>query len=341
METSIRHFTGDDYEAALAVFNAVYPDYRESVAEWRHRDANKEAHIDWGRLVAEADGRLVGLAGWDQFSCAYHPRKFFVDVMVHPEHRRRGIGGALHERLTAEMASRDPMVLRAEVNSGNADAVRFAAGRGYVENHRQRESVLEFAEFDPDRFAADLERAAARGIVIRSLAELQGEVPDWQRRYHELDQLVSADVPWPDPHTDVPFEAWCGKELGHPGFAPELHMVALDGGRWVGMSNLWRTGSAERLVTGLTGVRREHRRRGIATALKVRAAAAAKALGYARTMTWNEQGNAGMLGINERLGFRFRPPWLEVERVLDAAALAAESAPAPEAASGGAGGDQA
>ncbi|MBN2170481.1 MAG: GNAT family N-acetyltransferase [Candidatus Krumholzibacteriota bacterium] len=332
MEVLIRQFTEDDYAAMVAVFNAVYPEYRDAEASWRHRDAKKEARIDWGRFVAEVDGRIAGLATWDQFSCAYHPRKFMVEVMVHPDHRRRGIGGALYERLMAELASRDPMLLRAEVNEANAVGVRFAAARGYVENHRQRESLLEFADFDPGRFAADLARVAAQGIVIRSLPELQRTVPAWKRRYHELDQHVAADVPWPDPHTLVPFAAWCGKELESPNFVPELHMIALDGERWVGLSNLWKTGSAGRLNTGLTGVVRDHRKRGIATALKVRAAEAAKALGYERTMTWNEQGNAGMLGINERLGFRFRPAWLEIERVLDATALAAASA---EMASGG------
>ena len=326
METSIRHFTEDDYAAALAVFNAVFPDYQHTVAEWRHRDAKKEARIDWGRLLAEVEGRVVGMATWDQFSCAYHPRKFIVEVMVHPDHRRRGIGGALYERLMAELAPRDPMLLRGEVNEANADGVRFGQTRGFVENHRQRESMLEFADFAVERFADDLERVAAQGIAIRGLPELRRTVPDWKRRYHELDQQVSADVPWPDPHTDVPFEVWCGKEIEHPNFVPELHMIALDGDRWVGLSNLWRTGIHKRLNTGLTGVVRDYRKRGIATALKVRAAAAAKALGFACTMTWNEQGNEGMLGINERLGFRFRPAGLETELVLDAEAVAAESA---------------
>jgi predicted GNAT superfamily acetyltransferase len=93
-------------------------------------------------------------------------------------------------------------------------------------------------------------------------------------------------------------------------------MVALDGTRYVGMSNLWLTETQGRLHTGLTGVRREYRKRGLATALKVKVLGKAKALGYESVLTWNDSTNAGMLGINWRLGFEKRPAWIDFEKVL-------------------------
>ena len=56
-----------------------------------------------------------------------------------------------------------------------------------------------------------------------------------------------------------------------------------------------------------TGVRREHRRQGIALALKLKTIAWAKRIGYSQIQTWNEANNQGMLGINERLGFVRQP----------------------------------
>ncbi len=53
--------------------------------------------------------------------------------------------------------------------------------------------------------------------------------------------------------------------------------MAVDGDEYVGMSNLWDDRASDALYTGLTGVKRSHRRRGIATALKVRAIAYARA----------------------------------------------------------------
>jgi GNAT superfamily N-acetyltransferase len=97
-------------------------------------------------------------------------------------------------------------------------------------------------------------------------------------------------------------------------------MIAVDEGAYVGQSNLWRSNIPGTLNTGFTGVLREHRGRGLATALKVRVLARARELGCDRVLTWNDATNAGMLGINQRLGFRFRPAWVNYERNFPVAA---------------------
>ena len=55
--------------------------------------------------------------------------------------------------------------------------------------------------------------------------------------------------------------------------------------------------------TGHTGVARSHRRKGIATALKVVALESARQLGIKFVVTGNEENNP-MLQLNLRLGFR-------------------------------------
>jgi RimJ/RimL family protein N-acetyltransferase len=67
---------------------------------------------------------------------------------------------------------------------------------------------------------------------------------------------------------------------------------------------------AGELRTGMTGVRREWRRRGIALALKVRSLEFAKAQGFRRVVTENETNNRGMIAINDRLGFVKQPAYV-------------------------------
>jgi GNAT superfamily N-acetyltransferase len=224
------------------------------------------------------------------------------------------------------MAELDAMVVRTEVYEAAEADRRFADARGFVEVCREQESVLDLLEFDAEQFAADVARVLEQGIEILAYPELAERDPESEGRWYDMDREIAADVPDPDDYTPLSFEVWHKRKFENPRFLPDCNLIAVDGERYVGLSNLWQDEMEGRLMTGLTGVRRAYRKRGIATALKVRALAAAKAAGYASTITWNDSQNQGMLGINLRLGFRLQPAWLRVEKVLDAEALAREKA---------------
>ena len=55
----------------------------------------------------------------------------------------------------------------------------------------------------------------------------------------------------------------------------------------------------------MTATLPEHRRRGLALAVKLEAARWAAANGFERIVTENDATNAGMLAINEQLGYRY------------------------------------
>ena len=57
---------------------------------------------------------------------------------------------------------------------------------------------------------------------------------------------------------------------------------------------------------GLTVVRRDWRRRGLAVALKRIKLAWAADNGYREIVTWTQRGNDGMRRVNERLGYEYR-----------------------------------
>jgi mycothiol synthase len=306
---TIRPFTPDDYPAVAEVQTAVYPDHPQTPAEMRYQDENRDPRITWGRFLAEREGRVIGTAYFGQESNMYHPQKFFIGVNVLPEHRGRGVGKALYERLREAVAPHNPIALRCDAREDALGSLRFLEARGFAEEMRELESELNVANFQPDDWAGELTRTAEQGIVIRSYTELIADDPEAGHKLHELHWQLMQDIPHPDELTRVPWEVW-SKRFTNPHFLPDANFVALDGEEYVGVSVLWKNDGDPKLHTGITGVLRTHRKRGIATALKVRALTYAKEHEAAAVRTFNEVNNNGMLGINFRLGFVPVPAWI-------------------------------
>lgn len=311
-EFALRPFEDADYENLAVLLSISFPEYPLTADEMRTHDKMRDPKCKWGAWVAEASGQLVGTVEWSQNSFAYHPQKFRLNLMVHPDWRAKGIGTALYDQTMQDLEPFDPVAIKASVREDWPASVAFAAKRGFVEEMRHWESNLDVSAFDGSQFDAAGAKAQENGIAVWTHAELS-ERPDHLRRLYELTETVARDVPSTDAPTGLEYEQWL-KYMEMPGFLPDATFVALDsGGNYVGFSNLFASeADPDHLQTGLTGVRRENRRQGIALALKLRAVEFAQARGAKKIRTSNESNNRGMLSINEALGFAKQPAWINL-----------------------------
>jgi GNAT superfamily N-acetyltransferase len=313
-------YSDHDYQVLVAIDSANFPDQRSLLEEWRHWDSAREPQYLFRRYILEADGHSVAFGTLGETSWSYKPGKYFIDVHVHPDHQRHGFGSALFDFLWQELGQQEPSPthITANTREDKIAAVRFLEACGFQRVMRFQRSQLDVTAFDPGRYTPTIQRVLARGIAIRSLAELQHQEPDWARKLYDLDWELAQDVPYHDDFTQHSFEHFQKAVLDSPNYFPEAWFIALDGERWVGMSALWHNqADKSKLHTGLTGVARSHRRLGVATALKATAIGFARELGYLFIETDNEENNP-MYQLNVQLGFVAQPAWLDFTKEIPA-----------------------
>ena len=132
------------------------------------------------------------------------------------------------------------------------------------------------------------------------------------------DPALDPDAWWiaVDESGSVPSQMWYGTQ----NIAEDRHdsNETLGIRKFVGYSNLWINDTTrKKLDTGMTGVIRSHRRRGIATLLKYKAIAYGQRHNSEQIVTGNEENNP-MLDLNLQLGFEPIPGWIRYEKIFQA-----------------------
>ncbi|MEA3334335.1 MAG: GNAT family N-acetyltransferase [Chloroflexota bacterium] len=327
---STRPFNGssEDYEAIVAIRNAIWPDMPVNVSFQARRDRQRIPEHLFRRVlvirekIAAEPVQCVAFAEYGHMSWAFDPRKYYLEILILPDFQQQGIGGMLYDHIIAELQPSDPRSIDALTREDKPEGQRFLEDRGFQMASRSPCSVLDPAAFEPERFSGVVQAMQDSGITIRTFGELDAIYPDHLRRLFDLDRIIMQDIPWHDDFTPVPFEHFAKRLEDNPNLMPNGFLVALDEDRYIGLTNLWASEATDTILyTGLTGVLRDYRRQGIATALKVQAISYAKSLtssegGPPEIRTDNHEDNPMFL-LNLRFGFQELPAWLEYRKSLE------------------------
>lgn len=318
---TIRPFqkTDADYEAVVAIHNAVWTDDIYSVHEWRYQEEMIDSKYFYQRFLVTMNEQVVAFGDCHETWWSYRVGKYRIKIEVHPDYEGYRIASRLYEQLMLtlqEEAPHAPVMLTADSREDKTNQLRFLCEHGFEQVMREPISRLEVAAFDERQFAGAVQKAMQAGIKIQTISQLEQLDPAWKRKLWELRWHILQDIPAPQARTGEPLAEFEKRLHGHPNFNPDAWFIALDEGEYVAYSYLHVTKSMpEKLFTGITGVKRSHRRRGIATALKVRGIAFAKAYGAKVIQTENEENNP-MFQLNMQLGFEPAPAWVRFEKHL-------------------------
>ena len=243
-----------------------------------------------GRLLLLAT-REGTLAGCGIAAPSHFGGRAFLAARVLPEHRRRGVGRELVRALAEHGRALGRDGVNGFVDEDDEAALAFARSYGLEEVDYQLEQV---------RFVGD-EPAPVVPEGLR-LVRLEGRREELLEATWPVALEGYEDLPLPGPVT-YPFATWAREEATRP----EGSFVAYEDDEIVGYAGLMEHGNGSATAEhGLTVVRRDRRRRGIARALKLAQLHWASAAGVVELVTWTQKGNEGMHALNASLGYENR-----------------------------------
>jgi GNAT superfamily N-acetyltransferase len=298
---SSRHVFGDRHTAWSG------PEVRES--------ARVDDTSDSAFLLARRGGAAAGAA---RISMPMRDNLYFADLEldVHPEHRRIGVGSALlHalEQIAAEHA-RTSLRVESSVGLGDTDAADpFAARHGYRTAQVDLRSDLELTD-DLAETLSSLEREAALFAGDYDVLTWWDDVPElWRAERARCAVHMSTDAPSGD--VDIEQEDWDAERIGL--MVDQLHAqgrrfvetvaVHRPSRRMVGFTDLVVPEHAPEMAfqwdTLVLAGHRGHRLGQLVKAANLRALhRELPDVGW--VCTWNAESNEPMLRVNRAMGFR-------------------------------------
>ncbi len=315
----IRLLTSSDADLAAKHSILAFDEPNLTLEKFKYYNNLWDPKYKKSSFLVEVDGIPVAVGTYAEWIWWYEPGRYELSIKVHSNHRRQGHGSALYEILRERLASETPpgKILMCKCREDEPDSVRFVQKRGFPQSGRDQASELAVADFDKERFDAAAKRMSEQGIEIVTYAELAKVDPECHRHLYDLNWITIQDKPSTGTYTRQPFERFVKQEFGNPRFMPEGYFVALHNGRYVGECDIIdEQHDGENLETGYTGVHPDYRRRGIATALKLRCIQFAQEHGFKKIITDNDATNP-MYQLNLQLGYKPTPGYLLFEMKLE------------------------
>jgi len=267
-------------------------------------DATVSGLIDWRNqagatvwLLAERDGETAGagfgLTGWHT-----PPHRAIGAALVAPERRGAGTGAALLEAVAGWALEQGATELEGAVSEDDSGSLAWTVRHGYEEVGRNSRLVLDLTATEA------LAQSPPEGIEIVTWAER----PELAAGIYEVAREAVPDIPGEEDDDIGTLDEWLARDMQGESDDPNAVFVAVANGEVAGFAKLSLSPERrDRAFHDLTGVKRAHRGRGIAAALKRTQIAWAKANGYTSLQTSNEVRNEPIRRLNEKHGYVLEP----------------------------------
>lgn len=307
-------YSDADYAAKAALQKVVNPSATVTIEKLKFWDEWWDPKFRRASFLVELADQTVATGSYAEWIWWYEPGRYYLSLEVHPQFRRQGIGTTLYDHLQQQLAAEKPQgkIFMTTCRENQPETIRFLSKRGFQQTGSELWSELQVETFDPQQLLTSAEKMQQQGITILAYPQLADD-PLCHRKCYELACESMKAMPASGDRTQQTFEQYELQIFANAEFIPAAFFVALDQGRYVGLSHLKNEyDDPTRLATDYTGVLPAYRRRGIATALKLHCLHYAYTHGVKTIVTGNDATNP-MYQLNQQLGFTPLPAELYFE----------------------------
>ena len=270
------------------------------------------------RLLLYKDKTLIGVMYYSQ-GRAQNQRTTFFTLNIDPDYNIKEYRELLYNQMLKEIKIFDSnKILTSIYDHPNYDLVKeFLIDEKFKLVQTNREYSCDIRKVNIEKYQPLIKKLELDGIRFYDSKQEMKAFPNHYQKLEELEWIYGQDFPIPDgiEHTRESFEQYMKYKMDYEKNSYGTEIVAVKDGIYIGSTDLSvfpKTEPHKAWTEGL-GVLKQFRRKGIATALKIKAIEKLIDKGVREIRTDNEENNP-MYKINVSLGFKPVPFSLDYMR---------------------------
>jgi RNA polymerase sigma factor (sigma-70 family) len=305
VNTKLREFHNPDWPTVTAIAAARAGNDTPGFELWVSRREKFDESRYFRRQYVAENPRTKQIVAYGAVEQSVYLPKYRSFLLTHPQRLKRGVGNLLLDQLMQDLREAKAVTVSCRQYASEIELVDFLKGQGFAELSRILDLRLEVSTLNVSTYAPLRRRIDEQGISISTFAKERVRDPRCVEKLYELTTLLRRDDSGRDPFLPPAYNArevlmW----LEMPYVLPEAYFIAKHGDEYVGVSDVTLFEAVPGgLTQGFTGVKREYRRRGLATVLKVCGIAYAQSHGYRIIQSFNKPEQSAIHTLNKKLGF--------------------------------------
>ena len=311
---NIKKFTASDIEfkECAKIDNLVNHDSIVHPDDDKNRWKIRDKSLVRGRLLLYNDETLIGVIYYSQ-GRDKNNRTTFYTLNLDPSYNNNDYRVLLFSKMLEKVKKINCNLVHTSIydHPNYEEHKKLLVDKGFKLVQTNREYSCDIRNIDIDKYQPLIKKLESKGIDFYDskdeMREYPGKFPSHYEKLEELIWIYAQDFPIPDgiKHTRMPFDQAMKLQIDFEKNSYGTEIVAVKDNKYVGSTDItvYPKADPHKGWTGGLGVLKEFRRKGIATALKIKAIERLLKKDVREVRTDNEESNP-MYKINVELGFK-------------------------------------